>query len=242
MTRADVLGELHNLKGCVEKSDAWALRYPTVGCNDLAAQVPARMLKLWYSLLSPFARKVRVFAVEAGLAERLQLVATDVWAPECPVADDNPLGKVPALVTPDGVFAGSWACCEYLDSLNPPGGRLIPVDAERWRTLQLYSFADGVMEAAVAHVTERLRRPAQFVYSGYLQRQAAKIERTLDEIEQAFGTPRDRADIASITLACALSYLDIRLPELEWRRRRAGLAEWHARFSDRESMLSTQPR
>ncbi len=64
-------------------------------------------LKLWYSPASPFVRKVMVFAHETGLADALTLVTGDVWAANPEIVKDNPVGKVPALVTDDGVFAGS---------------------------------------------------------------------------------------------------------------------------------------
>ena len=57
-------------------------------------------LKLWYSPASPFVRKVLVFAHETGLADSIALVPGDVWAPDTEITKDNPLGKVPALVTP----------------------------------------------------------------------------------------------------------------------------------------------
>jgi len=51
-----------------------------------------------------------------------------------------------------------------------------------------------------------------------------------------------RTDLASITLACALGYLDLRLPQLGWRAGRRALAEWFGTFGARPSMLATQPR
>jgi len=198
-------------------------------------------IRLHYSLLSPFARKVRVFAAEAGLADRLELAPCDIWAPGCAVADVNPLGKVPVLETPDGTFIGSRLCCEYLDSLHASAPLIPSPGAASWRILQLEALADGVMEAAVAHVTERLRRPAQFVYPGWLDRQAGKVERTLAVLAADFEVPGSRVDIASITLACALSYLDIRLPELAWRSGRQSLADWQLGFEARPSMSATYP-
>lgn len=198
-------------------------------------------MRLRYSPLSPFARKVRVFAAETGLAERLELVPCDVWAPGSDIVRDNPLGKVPVLLTGDGLFVGSALCCEYLDTLHS-GSHLIPrAGSGRWLTLQLNALADGIMEAAVAHVTERLRRPERFVWQGWLDRQEAKIKRTLDAIGTEFGAPAGRIDIAAITLACALSYLEIRLPQLGWRHDHRRLAEWHADFAARPSMAATQP-
>jgi len=198
-------------------------------------------MRLRYSELSPYARKVRVFAAEAGLANQLDLDACDVWAPDSDIGRDNPLGKVPVLLTDAGNFVGSTLCCEYLDSLHH-GKRLFPETGhDRWRILQLNALADGVMEAAVAHLVERLHRPAQFVCPAWLDRQDGKITRTLDVIEMQYPMPSGDIDIAAITLGCALSYLDIRMPHLEWRKDRGHLAAWHAIFSARESMQATEP-
>lgn len=197
-------------------------------------------LKLWYSPASPFVRKVLVFAHEAGLAQSIVLDPGDVWAAETRITEDNPLGKVPALVTPDGVFAGSYLCCEYLDSLHA-GPRLIPSNPrERWPALQLHAFADGIIEAAVATVIEQLRRPKELVYQGTVDRQSGKINRTLDKIASMALT--QTPDIATITLGCALGYLDFRLPQLAWRDGRDALSQWYAPFSARKSMQATVPR
>lgn len=196
-------------------------------------------LKLWYSPASPFVRKVMVFAHEAGIADSITLVPGDVWAPESAITNDNPLGKVPALATPEGVFAGSYLCCEYLDTLHA-GPRLIPAEArERWPALQLHAFADGIIEAAVASVVEQLRRPKEFVYQGTIDRQNGKIKRTLDRI--ASMAPTQAPGIATITLGCALGYLDFRMPQLAWRDGRAALGEWYASFAQRKSMQATIP-
>jgi len=197
-------------------------------------------MKLWYGPASPFARKVLVFAHEVGLADSIELAAGDVWAADSPVTKENPLGKVPALVTPEGVFAGSYLCCEYLDSLHS-GTRLIPADPKaRWPVLQLHAFADGIIEAAVAVSIEKLRRPKEFVYQGTLDRQNEKIKRTLDKIApMALGRA---PDIATLTLGCALGYLDFRMPQLGWRDGRAALAGWYEPFSQRKSMQATVPR
>ena len=196
-------------------------------------------LKLWYSPASPFVRKVLVFAREAGLADSIALVRADVWAAETEITQDNPLGKVPALVTPEGIFAGSYLCCEYLDSLHA-GARLIPAEPrERWPALQLHAFADGIIEAAVASIVEQLRRPKEFVYQGMVERQSAKINRTLDKIASMALT--QAPGIATITLGCALGYLDFRLPQLAWRDGRGALNQWYDVFSARKSMQATVP-
>lgn len=198
------------------------------------------MMKLRYAKTSPFVRKVIVFADEAGLADRIELRPADVWAADTDIAKDNPLGKVPALVTSDGTFVGSFACCDYLDRRN--GKRMIPDEPKaRWRVMQMHGLADGAMEAAVAYVIESLRRPQEFVYKPYLERQTDKIVRALDAIQARRGDIAE-IDLASITTGCMLGYLDFRLKGvLDWRGRVPDLAAWYADFAKRPSMLKTQP-
>jgi len=198
-------------------------------------------LQLRYSPASPFVRKVLVCAHETDLTDRIELIPTDVWAPDCDIGRDNPLGKVPALIGPDGTFIGSLLCCEYLDSLHKRQPLIPSAPAERWPALRVHALADGVMEAAVAHVIERFRRPRALVYDGYLERQIGKIDRTLDAIQTVMPLLGERVDIATISVACALGYLDFRLPQLDWRRDRPALASWNAAFSARPSLQATTP-
>jgi glutathione S-transferase len=198
--------------------------------------------RLRYSRLSPFVRKVLVFAHELGIHDRIELVATDVWDPNSDISVDNPLGKVPALVTDKGVFAGSYLCCEFLQTLVP-GLPLIPQPRQdRWPVLQTYTIADGALEAAVAHVVERFRRPKELIYEGNLERQLAKVEGALRYLESTATGFENRIDISTITIGCALEYLDFRLEHFDWRGNAPRLAAWQAVLSERPSFKTTRPR
>ena len=61
-------------------------------------------MKLHYNRASPFVRKVMAVAIETGLDDRLEPVTPDddPVKPDADLANDNPLGKVPCLVTEDG--------------------------------------------------------------------------------------------------------------------------------------------
>ena len=56
-------------------------------------------MKLYYSPLSPYARKVRVVAMETELDRHIEMVnvAVSPVAPNADVVKHNPIGKVPAL-------------------------------------------------------------------------------------------------------------------------------------------------
>ena len=61
-------------------------------------------MQLHYNVASPFVRKVMAVAIETGLSERIEPVKR-LPSPVAPVGElnaDNPLGKIPCLVTDDG--------------------------------------------------------------------------------------------------------------------------------------------
>jgi glutathione S-transferase len=51
----------------------------------------------------------------------------------------------------------------------------------------------------------------------------------------------ERVDIGTITLGCALGWLDFRYPDYAWRDGRGALAQWFERFASRPSMKATWP-
>jgi glutathione S-transferase len=82
-------------------------------------------MKLLYQTHSPFARKVLVFAYEAGIADRLEVIhhETSPTKRNEAVFAENPLGKVPILLR-DGLapLFDSNVICAYLYTLHdkPP--------------------------------------------------------------------------------------------------------------------------
>jgi len=193
------------------------------------------MLRLLYAPLSPFARKARVAAIETNT--RIELILVDVWGADPQVEASAPLSQVPVLLGGPQPLPGSALICEYFDSLSE-GIKLVPRDPEaRWRILASHALADGIMTAAVAHTVERVRRPAWAQWPQWLSRQEGKIARALSELEAI--DVGDAPDLASITLAVALAYLDRRLPMLNWRAAHPKLSVWLARFEQRPSMQMT---
>ena len=194
------------------------------------------MLRLLYAPLSPFARKARVAAIETGM--HIELVRVDVWGADAQVEGSAPLRQIPVLLGGPEPLPGSTLICEYFDSVSE-GLKLIPRDpAARWRTMASHALADGIMTAAVAHTVERVRRPAAAQWPQWLARQESKIARALSDIEAR--EVGDAPDLATITLAVALAYLDRRLPMVAWRAAHPKLAAWLGRFEQRPSMQSTR--
>lgn len=207
-------------------------------------------MKLRHSPTSPYVRKVDVVAMETGLTDRIERVPTNPWDPEGDLPGDNPLGKVPALIADDGtVFCDSPVICEYLDSQHG-GAKMIPATGPaRWQALNLETLADGILDAAIARVIENKMRPAEFKWDGWLTRQSGKIERALDVLEREaaagiLGEPGadGPVTIGTISVGCALGYLDFRFGDEDWRASRPKLAAWYEDFSKRPSMQATVPK
>ena len=202
-------------------------------------------MTLFNNPASPFGRKVLVMLHETGQQNRvtLQPVTLTPTAPDAALNCANPLGKLPALQLADGsVIHDSRVILDYLDHQHV-GNPLIPRDGSaRWRRLTLASMADGIMDAAVLVRYETAMRPAEKHWDQWLDEQRNKIRRALAELERdAIAELASHFDIAAISVACALGYIDFRHPDIQWRSDTPKLAAWYAEVSQRASMQQTQP-
>jgi glutathione S-transferase len=189
-------------------------------------------MRLYSNPLSPFARKVRVAAHELGLAEAIEVIdlAMSPVAPNLELLRHNPLGKLPTLLMPQGVaLFDSSVIAIYLNGLGE--GRL--------RALRLEALGDGVSEAAVSARYESALRPHALQWEDWRKAQLDKVRRALAHFEQHLDLSTDAITIGEISIACALSYLDTRFPDLEWRVGAPALADWEHAFSARPSMRAT---
>ena len=198
-------------------------------------------MKLYYSSTSPFVRKCLVAAHELGLADRIELVTvvTMPTAHNDALMRDNPLCKLPTLITDEGqALYDSRVICEYLNDLG--GGRLIPAGGGKWAALVDQSLADGILDAALLMRYEVVLRPAERQWPAWRETQEEKARSALGQFErQVAGWPADRLDIGVIALASALGYLDLRFPDMGWRDAYPGLAAWFAGFDQRPSIRAT---
>jgi glutathione S-transferase len=202
-------------------------------------------LKLHTNVASPFARKVRAVAIETGLMEKIEELDRRITPvrPDPAIVRDNPLGKIPCLVTDDGTaLYDSRVICEYLDGLHD-GPRLFPPSGPaRWTALRRQALADGIMDAGVLARYETFLRPEERRWPDWTQNQKLKFRRALDALDAEAESFRDTVDIGTISVGCALGYLDFRYADEGWRATRPGLAAWFERFSSRPSMATTAPK
>jgi glutathione S-transferase len=201
-------------------------------------------MKLHWSPRSPFVRKVMIAAHELGLADRIALTRTLVamTEPNHALLRENPLGKIPTLITDDGrILFDSIVICEYLDALHD-GPRLFPPSgADRWDALRWHALGNGMLETLVLWRSEGLQ-PAAQQNKDWLATFAVKIQTSLDAIERDIdGLERAPFGIGHITIGCALGYLDFRFTDLTWRQGRPRATAWYAVFSARPSAQRTLP-
>jgi glutathione S-transferase len=197
------------------------------------------MMKLYYQTHSPFARKALVFAHEAGLADRIEVIhhETSPTRRNDTVFAENPLGKVPVLIRRGHkpIF-DSDVICAYLDTLG--GARLIPEAGEaRWNALLLQAMAQGLCDAGIALRWETVRRPPELRYPALRDGYAEKLTASYDWLETELDVSGP-LHVGHIALATALDWIEFRqLPSFRVRRPR--LTKWFEAFANRPSMRTT---
>ncbi|XAH22036.1 glutathione S-transferase N-terminal domain-containing protein [Xylophilus sp. GW821-FHT01B05] len=197
-------------------------------------------MQLKFSPFSPYVRKVMVLAHELGLDARIekQPVAQSPYEPAADVGRLNPLGKVPVLVTDDGVaLFDSTVACEYLSHLAGDEQWFPPPGITRWEALRCNAVAGGLLEAAQLCRMEAAR-PAGMRYAKWSDAQMRKVVQALDFLEVHLPT---QEDIGAISVACALGWQDLRWPDLGWRDGRPALQAWFGQFAGRASFACTAP-
>ncbi len=200
-------------------------------------------MKLLSATPSPYSRKVRIALHEKDVP--FELVTEVPWNAGATAPQYNPLGKIPVLILDDGeCYYESRFILEYLE-LRYPQPPIFPRATEQLLAAKrLEVLADGACDAIVLVFMEH-QRPEAHRSAPWLARQQAKLVAAVDEIarriepgtEYAVGDAFSLGDIAFGTL---LQYMDLRYPELLWRRH-SHLEALARRLWQRPSFLQTIP-
>jgi glutathione S-transferase len=199
-------------------------------------------MKLHWSPRSPFVRKVMIVAHERGLADRIACVRTVAATakPHAELMQDNPLSKIPTLVLDDGtVLYDSPVICEYLDALDGKP-KLFPAEPKAHLVaLRRQALGDGFLDLLVLLRDERVRaQPSSAHLASAATRKIAILEHLECEADAIAATP---FDIGHVAIGCALSYLDFRYADEDWRKDHPLIARWHNTFAARQSVRATEP-
>lgn len=201
------------------------------------------MMKLIGTATSPYTRKVRVVLAEKRM--ECEFVVDAPNTDNSAVIQYNPLGKIPVLVLDDeSTLFDSRVIAEYLDNASP-GNRLIPeekrprIQVRRWEAL-----ADGCTDAAIAVLMEK-RRPAEQQSPEWITRQQGKVDRALqmmaDDLAAKTWCTGDFFTLADIAVGSCLGWLELRWPDLPWRRNHPNLARLVDKLALRQSFKDTSP-
>ncbi|MFO3906808.1 glutathione S-transferase [Enterobacter hormaechei] len=199
-------------------------------------------MKLIGSYTSPFVRKISILLLEKGIT--FEFVNEQPYQADTGVAQYNPLGKVPALVTDDGEYwFDSPILASYIELLDIAPA-MIPREPKAALAIrQIEALADGIMDAALASVREQAR-PAAQQSENELLRQREKITRSLDHCEQLIREGKiatDSVNLATIAIACAIGYLNFRRVSPGWCVDRPLLVKLAETLFQRESFARTEP-
>lgn len=201
-------------------------------------------MKLIGSLTSPYVRKVRVVMADKKLDFSFE--QENVWAPETNIQQVNPLGKIPCLVMEDGsTLYDSRVIAEYLDTISPVC-KLLPQNGRERAEVKVWeALADGVIDAAVLAFVERRDRAPEQQSATWIERQTGKVQAGLREMSVRLGDASYcmgvHYTLADVAVGCALGWLALRFPEIDWRGDYPNLARLADKLAERPSFRDTVP-
>src|SRR5258705_5967403 len=171
-----------------------------------------RKMKLTFSPGSPFARKVRIAAIELGLIDKIELIPTTLapGQPNDEYSRINPVKKLPALITDNGeVVVDSYVIVEYLDDLDG-GGKLIPASgALRWKVKSDHSLLQGVLDSMLLCRYEKMVRPGPLRWQASADDHWNRAWNGMAHFENQTEMLSRHLDVAQISLTCVIGLIHV---------------------------------
>jgi glutathione S-transferase len=201
-------------------------------------------MKLTFSAASPFARKVRIAAIETGLIDKIEFVSATV-APAQPNEEYSkitPLKKLPVLILDNGdVILDSYVIVEYLDELAG-GGKLIPTsDPDRWKVKSDHSLLQGMLDSMLLCRYEGMVRPEPLRWKAWSDDHWNRAWTGMARFENKPDVLSGPFNIAQIGLVCVLGYADFRFADCGWRKAYPKLDVFHQKMLERPSVKISVP-
>jgi len=157
-------------------------------------------------------------------------VLTDTNLAPAELVDNNPLGKIPTLVTDTGqAIYDSRTIMQFLDRAG--GKRLYPRNSvKRTEAEVLEALCDGICDCLLAIMYERRFRPAEKVHQEWIDKQWTKATRGLDYLEANMPRSTKVLNGGHFALAAMIGYLALRFSG-QWERGRPKLKRWNTKFA-----------
>lgn len=198
------------------------------------------MMKLYITEGSPYARMVRIFILEKGLQDRVEIVIAQTRQSNSPYYSINPSGRVPYLIREDGVgLEESALIMDYLDQLDGRPVLTLPAGAAAWEARRLEALARSLLDGLAVWSRERARPDLERSPTTIKHESARCARMTLlweSLVDQAW--MKGPLNMAQVTLACALG-MAARNPDIQWRDGRPRLSAWFDAFAARPSFAAT---
>ncbi|MBU6464846.1 MAG: glutathione S-transferase [Bradyrhizobium sp.] len=201
-------------------------------------------MKLTFSPTSPYARKVRIAALELGLIDKIELVPTTVTPtkPDDEYSKINPVRKLPVLILDNGdVILDSYVIVEYLDELAG-GGKIIPASgATRWKVKSDHSLVQGMVDSMLASRYERTVRPKELQWDAWADDYWSRAWKGMAHFENHPDVLSRPFDVSQIALVCMLGYLDFRFADCGWQKAFPKLDAFNQKMLERPSIKVSVP-
>jgi glutathione S-transferase len=201
-------------------------------------------MKLTFSAASPFARKVRIAALELGLIDKIEFIPTTVvpGTPNDDYSKIHPLKKLPVLILDNGdIIVDSYVIVEYLDELAG-GGRLIPASGPlRWKVKTEHSLLQGMLDSMLLCRYENMVRPEPLRWKAWSDDHWNRAWLGMARFEQQGDLMSRPFDIGMIGLTCVLGYADFRFADCGWRKAYPKLDTFYQKILQRPSVKVSMP-
>lgn len=174
-------------------------------------------MKLVGSYTSPFVRKLSILLLEKGIT--FEFINELPYNADNGVAQFNPLGKVPVLVTEEGeCWFDSPIIAEYIELMNVAPAMLPRDPLESLRVRKIEALADGIMDAGLVSVREQARPAAQQSEDELLRQRekSTAVWMCWKDIWSMALLKTDTVNLATIAIACAVGYLNFRRVAPGW--------------------------
>ena len=201
-------------------------------------------MKLTFSPASPFARKVRIAAIETGLIDKIEFTPATVAPGQAneEYSKITPLKKLPVLILDNGdVILNSYVIVEYLDELAG-GGKLIPTSGpDRWKVKSDHSLLQGMLDSMLLCRYEGMVRPEPLRWKAWSDDHWNRAWTGMARFENKPDVLSGPFNIAQIGLVCVLGYADFRFADCGWRKAYPKLDAFHQKMLERPSVKISVP-
>ena len=200
-------------------------------------------MKLSFSPASPFARKVRIAAIELGLIDKIEFIPATVvpGQPNDEYSRITPLKKLPVLILDNGdVILDSYVIVEYLN--ETAGGALIPAyGRKRWQVKTDHSLIQGMLDSMLLCRYEKMVRPQGLQWQAWSDDHWNRAWTGMARFESKPDVLSGPFNITQIGLVCVLGYADFRFADCGWRKAYPKLDKFHQKMLERPSVKVSVP-